>query len=71
MGEAEERVEANERIDAEERMIVRRWRFEQFIAMGFTETDSANLAEAHVDLSLARRMMAAGCPVEIASRILL
>jgi hypothetical protein len=71
MGEAEESGEANERIDAQERMIVRRWRFEQFIEMGFTETDSATLAEAHVDLSLARRMMAAGCPVEIASRILL
>jgi hypothetical protein len=65
MGEVEERVEA------EERMIVRRWRFEQFVELGFTETDSATLAEAHVDLSLARRMMAAGCPVEIASRILL
>jgi hypothetical protein len=65
MGEVEERVEA------EERMIVRRWRFEQFIELGFTETDSATLAEAHVDLSLARRMMAAGCPAEIASRILL
>jgi hypothetical protein len=63
--------EADERTEAEERMIVRRWRFEQFIELGFTETDSATLAEAHVDLSLARRMMAAGCPVEIASRILL
>jgi hypothetical protein len=65
MGEVEERV------DAEERMIVRRWRFEQFIELGFTENDSATLAETHVDLSLVRRMMAAGCPVEIASRILL
>jgi hypothetical protein len=65
MGEVEERA------DAEERMIVRRWRFEQFIELGFTENDSATLAETHVDLSLVRRMMAAGCPVEIASRILL
>jgi hypothetical protein len=63
--------EADERIDAEERMIVRRWRFEQFIELGFTETESATLAEAQVDLSLVRRMMAAGCPPEIASRILL
>jgi hypothetical protein len=63
--------EADERIDAEERMIVRRWRFEQFIELGFTETVSATLAEAQVDLSLVRRMMAAGCPPEIASRILL
>jgi hypothetical protein len=65
MGEVEERA------DAEERMIVRRWRFEQFIELGFTENDSATLAETHVDLSLVRRMMAAGCPVEIASRILI
>jgi hypothetical protein len=63
--------EVDERVEDQERMIVRRWRFEQFIELGFTETDSATLAEAHVDLSLARRMMAAGCPVEIASRILL
>jgi hypothetical protein len=64
-------AEVDERVETEERMIVRRWRFEQFIELGFTKTDSATLAEAHVDLSLARRMMAAGCPVEIASRILL
>lgn len=67
MGEVEERID----VEAEERMIVRRWRFEQFIELGFTETDSATLAEAQVDLSLVRRMMAAGCPVEIAFRILL
>jgi hypothetical protein len=65
MGEVEERV------DAEERMIVRRWRFEQFIELGFTESDSATLAATHVDLSLVRRMIGAGCPVEVASRILL
>lgn len=67
MGEVDERID----VEAEERMIVRRWRFEQFIELGFTETDSATLAEAQVDLSLVRRMMAAGCPVEIAFRILL
>jgi hypothetical protein len=62
--------EADERVEAEERMIVRRWRFEQFVELGFTETDSATLADAHVDLSLVRRMVAAGCPVEVAYRIL-
>jgi hypothetical protein len=67
MGEVDERID----VEAEERMIVRRWRFEQFIELGFTETDSATLAEAQVDLSLVRRMMAAGCPVEIAFKILL
>jgi hypothetical protein len=65
MGEVEQRV------DADERMIVRRWRFEQFIELGFTESESATLAETHIDLSLVRRMIGNGCPVEIASRILL
>jgi hypothetical protein len=65
MGEVEERV------DADERMIVRRWRFEQFVELGFTESESATLAETHIDLSIVRRMIGNGCPVEIASRILL
>lgn len=69
MSEAEQSVEAD--AEAEERLLVRRWRFEQFIELGFTEVESATLAEAHVDLSLARRMMAAGCTPETASRILL
>jgi hypothetical protein len=63
--------EVDQRVDGEERMLVRRWRFEQFIELGFTEADSATLAQTHVDLSLVRRMMAAGCSPETASRILL
>ena len=63
--------EVQQCVEDEERMLVRRWRFEQFIELGFTESDSATLAEAHVDLSLVRRMMAAGCPPETASRIVL
>jgi hypothetical protein len=69
MSEAEQRVEVD--VEAEERLQVRRWRFEQFFELGFTESESATLAEAHVDLSLVRRMMAAGCPPETASRIVL
>jgi hypothetical protein len=69
MSEAEQRVEVD--VEAEERLQVRRWRFEQFIELGFTESDSATLAAAHIDLSLVRRMIGNGCPVEIASRILL
>jgi hypothetical protein len=63
--------EVEESAEAQERLVVRRWRFEQFIELGFTESDSATLAGTHVDLSLVRRMMAAGCPVDTASRILL
>jgi hypothetical protein len=69
MSKSEQYVEAD--ADAVERLQVRRWRFEQFIELGFSEPVSATLAEAHVDLSLVRRMMAAGCPVETASRIVL
>jgi hypothetical protein len=69
MSETEHRVETD--VDAAERLQVRRWRFEQFIELGFTEADSATLAEAHVDLSLVRRMIGAGCPLDTASRILL
>jgi hypothetical protein len=70
MSEAEQRVEVD--VEAEERLQVRRWRFEQFIELGFTESESATLAETmHIDLSLVRRMIGNGCPVEIATRILL
>jgi hypothetical protein len=69
MSKSEQDVEAD--AEAVERLQVRRWRFEQFIELGFTESASATLAEAHVDLSLVRRMVAAGCPPETASRIVL
>jgi hypothetical protein len=69
MSETEQDVEPD--VEAAERLQVRRWRFEQFINLGFSETASATLAAAHVDLSLVRRMVAAGCPLETASRIVL
>jgi hypothetical protein len=69
MSETEQDVDVD--VDAAERLQVRRWRFEQFIELGFSESASAALAAAHVDLSLVRRMVAAGCPLETASRIVL
>lgn len=69
MSKSEQDVEAD--AEAVERLQVRRWRFEQFIELGFSESVSATLAEAHVDLSLVRRMVAAGCSPETASRIVL
>jgi hypothetical protein len=73
MSKSEQDVEADVGVDVEaaERLQVRLWRFEQFIGLGFSESASATLAEAHVDLSLVRRMVAAGCPPETASRIVL
>jgi hypothetical protein len=66
MKDLEERAAAEK-----ERLLVRRWRFEQFARLGFTESDSAKLAEATADLSLMRRLIGAGCPPETAFRIVL
>jgi hypothetical protein len=55
----------------QERLRVRRWRHEQFAKLGFTQSDSAKLAEATADLNLMRRLIHAGCPPETAFRIVL
>jgi hypothetical protein len=60
-----------ERAAVKERLLVTRWRFEQFAELGFTESDSATLAEASADLNLMRRLIGAGCPPETAFRIVL
>jgi hypothetical protein len=63
--------EPENRAKAIERLRIKRWRFEQFVQLGFTETDAAALAEATVDLGIMRRLISAGCPRETASRIVL
>jgi hypothetical protein len=50
---------------------VRRWRRDQFYELGFPLADARALAEAPVDLGDSRKLMAAGCPVRTALRILL
>jgi hypothetical protein len=50
---------------------VRRWRKSQFIALGFSPSDANALTKAPVDLGEVRRLVAAGCPHEIARRIVL
>ena len=47
------------------------WRLEQFRELGFDYESSVVLAEAPADVGQARRLIAAGCSVEVASRILL
>jgi hypothetical protein len=47
------------------------WRREQFHELGFTLSEAYALADAPVDLSTARRLIAAGCPRQTAIRILL
>ena len=63
--------QAETRVDAMERLKVKRWRFEQFVELGFTESDSVTLAAAAVDIGLVRRLIGAGCPPDMASRIVL
>ncbi len=48
------------------------WRLDQFIALGFDDVRASLMADdARVDLAQARKLVALGCPLETASRILL
>ncbi len=48
------------------------WRLDQFSALGFDSDHAALMADdARVDLAQARRLIALGCPLETAARILL
>ena len=58
-----------EMIESEEQ-VVYRWRRDQFDRLGFDHVDSRLLAESLADLSLARRLRASGCSVDLAFRIL-
>jgi hypothetical protein len=54
-----------------ESLRVRRWRRDQFYELGFTLADARKLAEAPVDLGIARKLIGCGCPQPTALRILL
>ena len=58
-----------EAVDFEEHMVLT-WRREQFGRLGFDPVDSRLLAESPADLGEARRVCAAGCPLDVAFRIL-
>jgi len=48
------------------------WRLDQFIALGFDDVRASLMADdAGIDLAQARKLVALGCPLETASRILL
>ena len=48
------------------------WRLDQFVSLGFDLPRAAIMADdTHVDLAQARKLVALGCPLETASRILL
>jgi hypothetical protein len=63
--------ELNESFPSPEDQRVLRWRLDQFIDLGFDLVSGALLADSPVDLEVARRLVARGCPVETATRILL
>ena len=57
---------------SEESSPTREWRLNQFTGLGFETVQAAIMAdEPLVDLALARRLVAMGCPLETACRILL
>jgi hypothetical protein len=65
-----DRVEAR-RSGLPEAAKVRRWRKSQLIALGFSASDANALTKAPVDLGEARKLVASGCPHDVARRILL
>jgi hypothetical protein len=47
------------------------WRYEQFAGLGFTVDEATSLAgNTDIDLGRARRLIEAGCPSNVAYRIL-
>jgi hypothetical protein len=58
-----------EALESEEHVVLR-WRREQFGRLGFDRVDSRLLAESSADLGHARRLCGAGCPLDVAFRIL-
>jgi hypothetical protein len=67
----EKEVEERKRGRPDEDARVRRWRREQFLAMGFAPVEARRLTALAIDLGDMRRLIAAGCPLETARRILL
>jgi hypothetical protein len=63
-------TEQRERGTHDEERQVRRWRREQFVAMGFSPVEARRLTTTAVDLGEMRRLIAAGCPLDTARRIL-
>ena len=57
---------------SDEEQRTRVWRRDQFVSLGFDLPRAAIMADdTRVDLAQARKLVALGCPLETASRILL
>jgi hypothetical protein len=64
-------IEESFEIMESEEYTVKLWRREQFGRLGFDPNDSLRLAESGADLGQARGLRGAGCPIELAFRILI
>jgi hypothetical protein len=71
--EEAERIQTQVASDQTEQLRQTRvWRLDQFTSLGFDSGRAALMADdAQVDLGQARRLIALGCPLETAARILL
>jgi hypothetical protein len=58
-----------EELDVEDRRIAQ-WRFDQFHSLGFGSVEASLLAASDADLHRARSLVAAGCPLHLALKIL-
>jgi hypothetical protein len=61
--------EPSDAVEAEGDLVLL-WRREQFGRLGFGPVDARLLAESGADLGQARRLFTAGCPLDLAFRIL-
>jgi hypothetical protein len=50
---------------------VARWRFDQFVSLGFERDDAFLMTISRVDLQAARTLIEVGCSIPLALRILL
>jgi hypothetical protein len=72
MEESEQAVSSLELDQADQVDWTQVWRLDQFQALGFDAARAWLMADdARVDLAQARKLVALGCPLETASRILL
>ena len=72
MEEAEHALSPGELDQADATDRTRVWRLDQFIGLGFDVVRASLMADdSRVDLAQARKLVALGCPLETASRILL
>ena len=72
MEEAEHALSPDEPDQADTADRTRVWRLDQFIDLGFDVVPASLMADdSGVDLAQARTLVALGCPLDTASRILL